>query len=171
MKRPSRLKRVRLLRRDWTGDGILTLIAGAVLVIAVFLPWANEEIQGRVNYSPTLTGDINGVLQTQWGTPAIVVALIVSTLGVLVTLTTPRKSSWLLGVAVAACGIAAVANADAAAGHIGWLSPGLGLYLTMFMGVLLVPIGLAMGLVGWFVARAAAGASTAPPAPESAPPS
>ena len=171
MKRPSRLKQVRLLRRDWVGDGVLTLIAGAVLVIAVFLPWANEEIQGQVNYSPTLTGDISGVLQTQWGTPAIVLALVVSALGVLVTLTTPRKLSWLLGVALAACGVAAVTNADAAAGHIGWLSPGLGLYLTMFTGVLLIPIGLATGLVGWFVARAAAAAPTVPPAPESAPPS
>ena len=170
MKRPSRLRQVRLRRRDWTGDGILTLIAGAVLVIAVFLPWANAEIKGQVNYSPILTEDINGVLQTQWGTPALVVALVVTVLGVLITLTAPRRFSWLLGVAVAACGIAAVANADAAAGHIGWLSPGLGLYLTTFAGVLLVPIGLAAGLVGWFVARAAAGASTAPPAPESAPP-
>ncbi len=171
MKRPRRLKQVRLLRRDWAGDGILTLVAGAVLIIAVFLPWANAEIHGQVNYSPTLTGDINGVLQTQWGTPAIVVALVVTALGVLVTLTTPRRFSWLLGVVVAACGVVAVANADAAASHIGWLSPGLGLYLTMFAGVLLVPIGLAMGLVGWFVARASAGASTVPPAPESAPPS
>jgi hypothetical protein len=171
MKRPSRLKQVRLLRRDWAGDGILTLFAGAVLVIAVLLPWANVEIQGQVNYSPTLPGDINGVLQTQWGTPAIVVALVVVALGVLVTLTTPRKFSWLLGVAIAACGIAAVADADAAASHLGWLSPGLGLYLTTFAGVLLVPIGLATGLVGWFVARAPAGASTVPPAPESAPPS
>ena len=171
MKRPRRLRQVRLLRRDWAGDGILTLIAGAVLVVAVFLPWANSETQAQVNYSPTLTGDINGVLQTQWGTPAIVVALGVAALGVFVTLTTPRKFSWLLGVVVAVCGVAAVANADAAASHIGWLSPGLGLYLTMFAGVLLVPIGLAMGLVGWFVARASAGTSTVPPAPESAPPS
>ena len=171
MKRPRRLRQVRLLRRDWAGDGILTLIAGAALVIAVFLPWANSETQAQVNYSPTLTGDINGVLQTQWGTPAIVVALGVAALGVFVTLTTPRKFSWLLGVVVAVCGVVAVANADAAASHIGWLSPGLGLYLTMFAGVLLVPIGLAMGLVGWFVARASAGASKVPPAPESAPPS
>ncbi len=115
MKRPHRLKQMRLLRRDWVGDGILTLVAGAVLVIAVFLPWANAETRGQVNYSPTLTGDINGVLQTQWGTPAIVVALVVAALGVLVALTTPRRSSWLLGVAMAACGVVAVVNAGAAA--------------------------------------------------------
>jgi hypothetical protein len=42
MRRPSRLKQPRLLRRDWVGDGILTLLAGAILVVAVFLPWANE---------------------------------------------------------------------------------------------------------------------------------
>ena len=170
MQRPSRLKHARLRRRDWVGDGILTLVAGAVLVIAVFLPWANEEIRGAVNSSFSLPSDINGVLQTQWGTPAVVLALVVTGLGVLVGLTKPLRFSWMLGVAVAVCGIAAVAVAGDAAGHIARMSPGLRIFLTTFAGVLLIPIGLATALVGWFVARTEAAAATVPPAPESAPP-
>ena len=170
MQRPRRPKHARLLRRDWVGDGVLTLVAGAVLVIAVFLPWANEKIGGAVNSSFSLPSDINGVLQTQWGAPAIVLALVVTGVGVLVTLTKPRRFSWALGVAAAVCGVAAVAVAGDAAGHITGMSPGLGLYLTTFAGVLLVPIGLATALVGWFVARTGAAAATVPPAPESAPP-
>ncbi len=161
----------RLLRRDWVGDGVLTLVAGAVLVIAVFLPWANEDVPGQVNYSLSLPDGINGVLQTQWGTPAIVLALCVVALGVVVTLTAPRRFSWALGALVAACGVAVVGVGSDAAGQIAFMSPGLGLYLTVFAGVLLVPVGVAAAIVGWFVARAAAKAATVPPSPESAPPS
>jgi len=167
----KRLQNPRLLRRDWVGDGVLTLLAGAVLVVAVFLPWANEDRRGQVNYSPSMPDDINGVLQTQWGTPAIVLALCVVALGVAVTLTTPRRFSWVLGALVAACGVAVVGVGSDAAGQIAFMSPGLGLYLTVFAGVLLVPIGLAAALVAWFVARTSTRAPTVPPAPESAPPS
>ena len=167
----KRLENPRLLRRDWVGDGVLTLLAGAMLVVAVFLPWANEDRPGQVNYSLSMPDDINGVLQTQWGTPAIVLALCVVALGVVVTLTAPRRFSWALGALVAACGVAVVGVGSDAAGQIGFMSPGLGLYLTLFAGVLLVPIGVAAALVAWFVARAAARVATGPPTPESAPPS
>ncbi len=167
----KRLENPRLLRRDWVGDGILTLLAGAVLVVAVFLPWANEDKPGQVNYGLSMPADINGVLQTQWGTPAMVLALVVVVLGAAMALSTPRRFSWLLGVLVAAGGLAVIGVGSDAAGQIGFMSPGLGLYLTLFAGVLLLPIGLAAVLVAWFVARAAAKAATAPPAPESAPPS
>jgi len=166
----KRLANPRLLRRDWVGDGVLTLLAGVVLIAAVFLPWANEDGPGQVNYSPSLSDGINGVLQTQWGTPAIVLGLCVVALGVAVTLTTPRRFSWVLGALVVACGVAVVGVGSDAAGQIAFKSPGLGLYLTVLAGVLLVPIGIAAALVGWFVARAAK-AATVPPAPESAPPS
>jgi len=167
----KRLENQRLLRRDWVGDGILTILAGAVLVVGVFLPWANEDRPGQVNYSLSMPDTINGVLQTQWGTPAIVLALCVVTLGVAVTLTTPRRFSWVLGALVAAGGVAVVGVGSDAAGQIAFMSPGIGLYLTVFAGVLLVPIGVAAAMVAWFVARAAAKAPTVPPAPESAPPS
>ena len=167
----KRRENPRLLRRDWVGDGVLTLVAGAVLVIAVFLPWANEDRPGQVNYSLSQPDGINGVLQTQWGTSAIVLGLCVVALGSAVTLTTPRRFSWVLGALVAACGVAVVGVGSDAAAGLGWWSPGLGLYLTVFAGVLLVPVGVAAAIVGWFVARAAAKAATVPPSPESAPPS
>ena len=175
MKRPSRLRQPRLLRRDWVGDGILTLVAGAVLFAAVFLPWANEDRPGDVNYSLSRSGDINGVLQTQWGAPAVVLALAVVALGAAVTLTRPRRLSWLLGLAVAGCGVGVFAVAVDAASRIAFFDPGIGLYLSTLVGVLLVPIGVAAAMVAWFVARAtrlaaASEAPTVPPAPESAPP-
>jgi len=89
----KRLENLRLRRRDWVGDGILTLLAGSVLVVAVFLPWANEDVPGTVNYSLSMPDGINGVLKTQWGTPAIVLALCVVALGVAVALTRPRRFS------------------------------------------------------------------------------
>lgn len=46
MKRPDRLRDPRRLRRDWTGDAVLTLVAGGTLVGAVFLPWANDDGPG-----------------------------------------------------------------------------------------------------------------------------
>ncbi len=177
MRRPRPLKQPRLLRRDWVGDGILTLLAGAVLVVTVFLPWANQDRPGDVNYSLSPSGGINGVLQTQWGTPALALALAVVSLGAAVTLTRPRRLSWLLGVAVTGCGVAVFAVAQDAASQIAWFDPGLGLYLATLVGVLLVPIGAAAAMVAWSVARAAAPlaaaseAPTAPPAPESGPPS
>jgi hypothetical protein len=68
--------------------------------------------------------------------------------------------------------------AQDAAAHIGYFDPGVGLYVTTLVAVLLVPIGIAAALVARFLWRAerdaAAAACTtpaAPPAPESAPPS
>jgi hypothetical protein len=84
-------------------------------------------------------------------------------------------------VLVAACGVAAFGVAQDAASQIGWYDPGIGMYLTTLVAVLLVPIGLAAALVAWLLLRAErtaaatavtpAGAPPAPPAPESAPPS
>lgn len=182
MKR-SRLQQPRLLRRDWVGDGIVTLLVGAVLAATIFLPWANEDRPGQVNYSLTMPDRINGILQTPWGKPELVLAIAAVCLGVAVILVRPRRFSWVLGVLIAACGAGVLlVGRDAAAG-LGWWSPGLGMYLSVLAGVLLVPIGLATALVGWLVARAvarnpeaapapeAAPDLTAPPAPENAPPS
>jgi hypothetical protein len=182
MKRPSRTRQPRILRRDWVGDGVLLLLAGSTLVVSLFLPWANEDIPGEVNYSLSMPESIRGVLQTQWGAPAVVLALGVVALGVAVTLTTPRRFSWVLGALAALMGVAVVAVGSDAAEQIPFGSPGLGLYLTVLVGVLLVPIGVAAALVALLLARAQGRAPeepqaltpppvTAPPAPESAPPS
>ena len=165
----KRLKRPRRLRRDWIGDSILTIVAGVVLLASVFLPWVNEDVRGWVNFSLSRADGFNAALQTKWGVPALCLAVAVLVIGIAMLVTRPRLHSIVLGFAVAACGIAVFGVAQDAAAHIGYLSPGLGMYLTTLVGVLLVPIGLAAAAVAWLLRRAPA--TTAPPAPESAPPS
>ena len=182
MKRPSRLKQPRLLRRDWIGDAVLTLIAGAFLLAAVFLPWVNEDAPGWVNFSFRGTRELNGVLHTHWGWPALGLAIAVLVTGAVMLLTRPRRVSIYLGALVAVLGVAAFAVAQDAAAHLGYYDPGVGMYVTTLVGVLLVPIGAAAALVAWILVRAEGRAPeeppastmpspTAPPAPESAPPS
>ena len=38
------LRTIRLTQRDWTGDGIVTVVAGALVAVAVLLPWANDRV-------------------------------------------------------------------------------------------------------------------------------
>jgi hypothetical protein len=179
MKFSDRFRQPRLLRRDWTGDAVLVLVCGVLLSVAVFLPWVNEDGKGWVNFSVHGSGQINGVLQTHWGPPALLLALATAVVGVVMVLLPPRRLSWLLGALVALLGVAVFGVAQDAAAHIGFLDPGLGMYATTLIGVLLVPIGLAAALVARFLSRArreeaaaAAGPTpAAPPAPESAPPS
>ena len=176
MKRPDRSRDPRRLRRDWAGDAVLTLVAGGALVAAVFLPWANDDGPGRVNYSLSQGSELNGVLDTAWGTPALAVAAVVVAAGLAMLLTRPHRFSILLGVLVAACGVAAFGVAQDAAASIGFFDPGVGMYLTTLVAVLLVPIGLAAALVAWLTVRggpdsAVSPAATPPPARETAPPS
>lgn len=182
MKHVSRIRQPRILHRDWAGDGVLLLLAGTTLVVSLFLPWANEDIPGEVNYSLSMPEGIRGVLQTQWGAPAAILAVCVVALGVTVTLTTPRRLSWVLGALAALLGVAVIAVASDAAGQIAFKSPGLGLYLTVLVGVLLLPIGVAAALVALLLSREQGRAAedppaltpptaTAPPDPGSVPPS
>ena len=185
-RRAGRLGQPRLLRRDWIGDAVLVLACGVVLLVSVFLPWVNEDGRGQVSFRLTQGGGLNGVLQTQWGVPALVVASVVLVAGLVMLVTRPRRFSLLLGVTVAVCGVAAFAVARDAAASVSWYDPGVGMYLTTLVAVLLVPIGLAAALVAGILMRAertapaghaptageaAAAPPTAPPAPESAPPS
>jgi hypothetical protein len=154
VKPTSRLRRPRLLRRDWIGDAALVVVAGVVLLVSLRLPWANQHDHGLVNFSLHQGGGLNSVLQTRWGTPATVVALVVFAAGLVMLVTRPRRWSALLGVLVAVAGFAAFAVAqDAASGIIGH-DPGLGMYLTTLVGILLVPIGLAAALVSLILVRA-----------------
>jgi len=181
MKRPSRLKQPHLLRRDWVGDAVLTLIAGGILLAAVFLPWVNEDAPGWVNFSIRRSKELNGVLKTHWGWPALGLAVAVLVAGAAMLLTRPRRLSIFLGALVAVLGVAVFVVAQDAAAHIGYNDPGVGMYLTTLLGVLLVPIGIAAALVALLIVRAEGRApeeppapvtppTTAPPAPESAPP-
>ena len=177
MKLSDRFRQPRLLRRDWVGDAVLTIVCAAVLVAAVFLPWVNEDGKGWVNFSLHGAHGMNAALDTHWGAPALLLALTTVVVGVVMLLLPPRRFSWLLGVLVALLGAAVFIVAQDAAAHIGFLDPGVGMYLTTLVGILMMPIGVAAALVARFLSRAerevaaAAALPTAPPAPESAPPS
>ena len=154
MARPGRLSDPRKLRRDLTGDAVLTLIAGGVLLAAVFLPWVNEDVPGWVNFSLSQGGGLNGVLDTAWGAPALILPLVVLVAGASMLLFRPRRFSVLIGALVAVCGVAAFGVAQDAAASIGFYDPGLGLYLTSLAAILLVPIGVAAALVAGLSVRA-----------------
>jgi hypothetical protein len=164
MKRPSRHRQPRLLRRDWVGDAVLVVVCGVVLLVSLRLPWANEDGHGWVNFSLRAGHGLNGVMDTKWGVPAAVVGLVVLAAGLVMLVTRPRRWSVLPALLVAACGVAAFGVAQDAAAHIGWWDPGLGMFLTTLVGVLLVPIGLAAALVAWLLLRAER-AGEEPPAP------
>ena len=165
--------RLRLSRKDWIGDAVLTVVGGGVCVAAVFLPWANTEGAGLMNYSLTHPDAVRGVLQTQWGLPALSLALAVSVMGVLMLVIGPGRLGVALGLltAVAGVGIVLVAR-DATGAAYGWgTQAGLGAVITLFAGVLLVPIGLASAVVAGALLYFERKAATDPPAPGSAPPS
>jgi hypothetical protein len=187
MKR-RRLRQPRLLRRDWIGDAVLVIVCGVLLLVSLWLPWVNVDGHGWVNFSLQQGQDLFGVLETRWGTPAAVVGLVVLAAGLVMLFTRPRRWSALLGVLVAVAGFAAFAVAQDAAAHAGFYDPGMGMYLTTLVGVLLVPIGLAASVVALILVRAERageeppapgapptvtpdGAPPAPPSLESAPPS
>ena len=141
-----------IVRRDWIGDGILTALFGALVAVAVFLPWANVGHGGQVNFSPTATVGINGALSTKWGWPTLLLALVVIVVGVVMLAARPSRLSLLPCLGVSLAGVSIVLLC-ASAGWSIWqpLRPGLGLYLATLGGVLLVPTGLASALVGYIL--------------------
>ena len=70
---------------------------------------------------------------------------------------------------MAALGVAEFGVAQDAAAHIGFSDPGVGMYLTTLVGVLLVPIGIAAALVALVLLRAERRAPEEPPAPTAPP--
>ena len=157
----KRLHRVRLLHRDWIGYAVLVLICGSALVAGVFLPWANTDTGHSVNFSLSKPDAILGVLHTKWGVPALLIALAVTLLAAVMLTLRPRRYSLVLGFLLAAAGAGSFALADNASAQIGSpMRPGIGLYVTLFVGVILVPIGLATVIVAFALAR---GYGAAPP--------
>jgi hypothetical protein len=159
--------RLRLTRKDWIGDGVLTVLGGAVCLGAVFLPWANTEGAGVMNYSLTHPDTVRGVLQTPWGLPALSLALAVSAMGVLMLALGPGRLGVALGLLTTAAGVGIVlvaGDATAAAYGLG-TQAGLGAVVTLFAGVLLVPIGVASAAVAGTLLYVGRRAATAPPAP------
>jgi len=156
---------IRLTLRDWTGDGVITVVAGVLLVAAVLLPWANDRVDGAVSYALTKPADIGGGLGTPWGPPMMVIAGAVVALGVAMIVLGPHRLALLSGALVALAGIAVCMLALAAAREaLGWeYATGVGLMLALLVGVLLVPIGVATAMVGFMLRRA-----PEPPAPPAA---
>ena len=163
--------RQRLTRKDWTGDAVLTVVGGAVCLVAVFLPWANVEGPGVMSYGLTHPDSVRGVLQTQWGPPALGLALAVLLLGVLMLALGPGRAGVALGLLTAAAGVAIVlVGRGGASAAYGWTTQaGMGSVVTLFAGVLLVPIGLSSAAVAGALLYFARGA-TDPPAPGTVPP-
>ena len=159
--------RMRLTRRDWTGDAVLTVIGGVVCLAAMFLPWANVEGTGLMNYSLTHPDTVRGVLGTQWGLPALGLALAVLAVGVLMFVAGPGRLGIALGLLTAAAGVGIVLVArDATGAAYGWgTQAGLGAVITLFAGVLLVPIGLASATVAGVLLYVERRSATAPPCP------
>jgi len=141
-----------IVRRDWIGDGVLTILFGGLVAVAVFLPWANTGNGGRVNFSLRAGAGIKSALEVELGWPTLLLALAVIVVGVTMLVFRPTRLSLLPCLAVTLAGIAIVLLC-AAAGWSIWrpMRPGLGLYLATLGGVLLVPTGLASALVGYIL--------------------
>jgi hypothetical protein len=150
----KRSRKVRLLHRDWIGYAVIVLVCGFALIAAVFLPWANADTGHSVNFALGKPDSVLGVIHTRWGVPALVTALVVTIVGIVMLAARPRRYSLLLGFLLAAAGVVSFALADNAAAQIGQpVRPGIGLYTTLLLSVLLVPIGLATAIVAFMLAR------------------
>ena len=149
---------------DWNGDALLMLAAGVAGVIAVFLPWANDYTAGFVNFSLRRPDGVAGVLQTQWGPPVLVAALVAITVAAAMLIAGPRLLTMIVSVLGAVAGVVFVLQAIGAAdAMVKMYRPGLGLYVTLLTGILLVPIGVASTMVGQILRRKRA--ATDPPGP------
>ncbi|HMK91480.1 MAG TPA: hypothetical protein VK576_00630 [Thermoleophilia bacterium] len=141
-----------IVHRDWIGDGVLTILFGGLVAVAVFLPWANAGNGGQVNFSASAGAGIKTALEAELGWPTLLLALAVVVVGVTMLVFKPTRLSLVPCLAVSLAGIAIVLLC-AAAGWSIWrpMRPGLGLYLATLGGVLLVPTGLASALVGYIL--------------------
>lgn len=147
----------RITRADWIGDAVLALVAGTAALVAVFLPWANVETDGVWNPSLRQAPGLSGVLATHWGPPLLVLPLLAIGCGAAMLVWGPRRYSGWLGVAIAIAGVAIVLLARDAVSAAYWFGStgGIGGVMSLFAGILLVPIGLAAAAVGLVLRRQA----------------
>ncbi len=135
---------------DWLGDGVVTLVLGVCVAVAVFLPWANVSTGHDVNLSLHAAPGINGALAMSWGPPVLALAALVIIVGVVMVATRPVRLSMLpcLAVGLAGLGITLVCFS---AGWSIWdpMRPGLGLFVATLGGILLMPTGLASAMVAY----------------------
>ena len=145
---PVRVMRRGFSRADWVGDGIVTIALGLAVVLGVFLPWANLSTGHDVNLSLHSAVGVNGALATPWGLPVLALGVVVVVVGVVMVAAAPLKLSVLPCLAVSVAGLGITLVGFTAAWHV-WepLRPGLGLYVDVLGGILLVPTGLASAMV------------------------
>jgi len=145
----------RISRRDWVGDAVLTLLAAAVALAGVFLPWANSRTKGDVNFSLHEAPGINSAIHTAWGQHALIAVGVVVVVGVIMLWAGPRRATAPLGLLSAVAGVVFVISClHAHDDMLPYFKPGLGLYVTLLIGVLLIPIGIASAMVGGILLRA-----------------
>jgi hypothetical protein len=143
------LTTTKLRKRDWVGDAVITIIAGLALVASVFLPWANVNGPGTVNYSFSKPAAINGAMATDFGLPVLVAGLAVVAVGLTMIVFGPNRFAVPLGLT---SGVAALlvlsAIHEAAHGIMLFYDGGLGLAVAFVTALMLPVIGLASAMVG-----------------------
>lgn len=139
----------RLTRHDWIGDSALMLIAGAASVVAVFLPWATTYNEHFVNFSLGRPAGVVGVLHTQWGPPVLAAGLAMIAVALVMLAVGPRLPAVLLSLLGIVAGVVCIVSAMGAADSmVKMYRPGLGLFVALLTGILLVPIAISSALVG-----------------------
>jgi hypothetical protein len=157
-----RPRRCRFTRRDWTGDCIITIAGGLVLLAGVVLPWANDDAGHQVNLSLTRPGSIRPALATDWGVTVLILGVAVLALGAMTLALGPKRLAVPCGAATAIAGVAVVAvDFRAAASMAPSFTPGLGIYIDVLAGILLVPTGFASAVVGHVLSAEARDATRA----------
>jgi hypothetical protein len=143
-----------ICRRDWIGDAVVTLVVAATGLVGILLPWANEPGAGDVNFSLHAMRGVRSALQTPWGLHALLALAAVVIVGALMMCVGPRRITALLGLVIVVCGAVLVISCLAAADAMALMyRPGLGLYVTVLAGILLMPIGIASAMVGGILVR------------------
>lgn len=151
----AELAKSRISRKDWVGDAVLTLMAAAIVLVGIFLPWANSQTGGDVNFSFRRARGINSAIQTTWGQHALIAAAAVAIVGVVMLWAGPRWATVPLGLVSAVAGVVFVISClHAHDNMLPYFKPGLGLYVTLLVGILLIPIGTASAMVGGILLRA-----------------
>jgi hypothetical protein len=145
----------RISRKDWVGDAVVTLAAAAAGLAGVFLPWANGQNGSDVNFSLRQAPGINSAVHTTWGQHALLAAAAVVIVGIVMLWAGPRRATAPLGLVSAVAGaIFVTSSLSAHDAMMPLFKPGIGLYVTLLTGILLIPIGIASAMVGGILLRA-----------------
>lgn len=146
--------KTRISRRDWVGDAIVTLGFSTLGLAGVFLPWANEPTGSDVNFSLSQHPGIRSAIETPWGLHALLATVAILIVGVAMLWAGPRRATALFALVSAVAGAVMVISCLGATDAMAPLfRPGVGLYVTLLTGILLMPTGIASAMVGAILVR------------------